>query len=261
MFLILKKIQEIDQKKFFINTYDQRELISKILHKLSLKKYSSFSCNYLYLGSIYYMLCDNIFYKSITLTDSVHLDGFAIGKIFKILYKRDIIDFTPKDFLDDILSFCLYNNKKVFIMGSYADENGIRLALKKIRNEYNGLNIEGIDGFSKSKNSLDIINLYKPDLLIVGLGLNTQEKWIYQNRNILKTKVIISVGNYIDILAGRVKYPAEVYKKLHIRWLRRIIKEPNRVWKRYLGGLIALILISLYHYLKGINHSNGKNEF
>lgn len=259
MFLNLKNIPEIDQKKFFINTYDQKELISKIIHKLSQNNIASFTCNYLYLGSIYYMLCDKKFYRSITYTDSVHLDGFAIGKIFRILYKKDICDFTPKDFLGDILRYCLYHNKKVFIIGSYA-ENGIIMALKSMRCKYKGLKIEGIDGFSKNKKSIEMINLFKPDLLVVGLGLNTQEKWIYQNRNILKAKVIISVGNYIDILAGRVNYPAEVYKNLHIRWLRRLIKEPNRVWKRYLGGSVSLSLIFIFHYLKSANYRNRKKD-
>ena len=244
-----KKINKIDQNKFFVNTPTQKIFLSKIKQRLVHKKTIPFICNYLYIGSIFFMFNNSKFYQAITSSDSVHLDGFAIGKITKILYQRQYEDFTPKDFLSKLLSFCEINQLKVFLLGSYPGEKGIEKALEKVSKEFPKLNIEGNNGFFKNNSELiKKINNFKPELLVVGLGLKKQEEWIQENKAQLNTNVIVSVGNYIDILAGRVKAPAAIYKKLHLRWLRRLVKEPKRLWKRYLGGIFYLTLIFISHY-------------
>ena len=250
MISIWEKITEIDQHKFFINTQNSNIFYKSVIGKLKQKCNSPYVCNYLYIGSIYYMFSDEIFFEAIKTTDSVHLDGFAIGKVANILYKDTYTDFTSTSFIDQVFKYCESDKKKVFILGSYPGVKGIESAISRVKDNYPKLTVQGMDGYQSDDLMIKKINLHKPDLLVVGLGLKKQENWVYQHKKLLKTKVVISVGNYIDILAGRVKKPAEIYQKLHIRWLRRVIKEPKRLWRRYLGGIFYLALIIGAHYLR-----------
>ena len=250
MISIWERITEIDQHKFFINTQNSNLFYKSVISKLKQKFSSPYVCNYLYIGSIYYMFSDEIFFHAIRTANSVHLDGFAIGQVAKILFKDNYTDFTPSSFIDQLFQYCDSNKKKVFILGSYPGIKGIEGAIGRVKDRFPQLTIQGMDGYQSDHLMIKKINLLRPDLLVIGLGLRKQEKWIYQHKKLLKTKVVISVGNYIDILACRVKKPAEIYQKLHIRWLRRVIKEPKRLWKRYIGGIFFLALIIAAHYTR-----------
>lgn len=73
------------------------------------------------------------------------------------------------------------------------------------------------------------INEVKPDIIFAGLGFPKQEIWIDANKNRLKGKVIIGNGGTMDILSGNAKRAPEVFQKLGLEWLYRLIKEPSRI--------------------------------
>lgn len=73
------------------------------------------------------------------------------------------------------------------------------------------------------------INEVKPDIIFVGLGFPKQEIWIDTNKKRLKSKVIIGNGGTMDILSGNAKRAPEVFQKLGLEWLYRLIKEPSRI--------------------------------
>ncbi len=76
---------------------------------------------------------------------------------------------------------------------------------------------------------IDEINSVKPDIIFVGLGFPRQEIWIDANRDKLNGKVIIGNGGVMDILSGNAKRAPEIYQKLGLEWLYRLIKEPSRI--------------------------------
>ncbi len=80
----------------------------------------------------------------------------------------------------------------------------------------------------------DDINRCAPDIVWICLGCPKQELWAARNRDYLNAKVILAVGQAVDILAGvRRRAPAWTHA-LGLEWMYRLIKEPGRLWKRYL---------------------------
>ena len=73
-----------------------------------------------------------------------------------------------------------------------------------------------------------------PDVLWVGLGTPKQERWMHEHRDKLRVPVVASVGAAFDFLSGR-RRQAPLWMREHgLEWLFRLLKEPRRLWRRYL---------------------------
>ena len=68
-----------------------------------------------------------------------------------------------------------------------------------------------------------------PDIVFVALGLPRQEKWIAQHINRFTKGLFIGVGGSFDVIAGEVERAPDIWIKLNLEWLYRIIKQPSRV--------------------------------
>ncbi len=77
---------------------------------------------------------------------------------------------------------------------------------------------------------VDEIENLNPDILLVGMGSEKQEKWIWKNREKFKNiGVCIGVGGTLDIWAGIKKRAPIFIQKIGLEWLYRALIEPKRV--------------------------------
>lgn len=67
-------------------------------------------------------------------------------------------------------------------------------------------------------------------LLLAGLG-EGQERFLYEHRAQLGTRVMIGVGGTLDVLAGAVKRMPRWTSQLGVEWLFRVLLDPRR-WRR-----------------------------
>jgi N-acetylglucosaminyldiphosphoundecaprenol N-acetyl-beta-D-mannosaminyltransferase len=73
------------------------------------------------------------------------------------------------------------------------------------------------------------------DVVWIGLGTPRQDYLVRQLAPLLDC-VVVPVGAAFDFLAGRV---GEAPASLHgsgFEWVHRLVKEPRRLWRRYLLG-------------------------
>jgi N-acetylglucosaminyldiphosphoundecaprenol N-acetyl-beta-D-mannosaminyltransferase len=112
------------------------------------------------------------------------------------------------------------------------------LLLQKIKNrariEYPNLKVGTYsppfkDEFSKedSKKMIEAVNLFKPDLLFIGMTCPKQEKWAYVNKETLQTKLICCIGGVFDWYAGNYKEIKKIWWTLRLGWLIRAIQRPE----------------------------------
>jgi N-acetylglucosaminyldiphosphoundecaprenol N-acetyl-beta-D-mannosaminyltransferase len=90
--------------------------------------------------------------------------------------------------------------------------------------------------FSEKENleMIHIINAFEADVVFVGMTAPKQEKWAFNHKNQIQTKTICAIGAVFDFYAGTVERPSAFWISLRLEWLIRLIKEPRRMWKRYL---------------------------
>ena len=92
------------------------------------------------------------------------------------------------------------------------------------------------------------IAAFKPHILFVGMGMPRQEVWIGQNLDALPDSVIFSVGAAFDYEAGVQSAAPRWMGPLGIEWLYRLVKDPQRLARRYLiepWGLADLIVADI----------------
>ena len=93
--------------------------------------------------------------------------------------------------------------------------------------------------FSEEDNQMMIqaINEANPDLLWIGMTAPKQEKWSYQHWNELYIHCHCgTIGAVFDFYAGTAKRAPQTWQEHSLEWLYRLLKEPKRMWRRYLIG-------------------------
>lgn len=93
--------------------------------------------------------------------------------------------------------------------------------------------------FSDEDNNAIIkaINDANPDLLWIGMTAPKQEKWTFQHWNELKIHCHVgTIGAVFDFYAGTAKRAPQWWQDHSLEWLYRLLKEPKRMWRRYVLG-------------------------
>ena len=84
---------------------------------------------------------------------------------------------------------------------------------------------------------IDAINEANPDLLWIGMTAPKQEKWTYQHWTDLKINCHVgNIGAVFDFYAGTIQRAPIWWQNHSLEWLYRLLKEPKRMWRRYIIG-------------------------
>lgn len=84
---------------------------------------------------------------------------------------------------------------------------------------------------------INAINDANPDLLWIGMTAPKQEKWTYKHWDELNISCHVgTVGAVFDFFAGTYQRAPLWWQEHSLEWLYRLIKEPKRMWRRYIIG-------------------------
>jgi N-acetylglucosaminyldiphosphoundecaprenol N-acetyl-beta-D-mannosaminyltransferase len=92
-----------------------------------------------------------------------------------------------------------------------------------------------------------------PDLLFVCFGAPKQEIWVAENCPSLPVGLTLPVGAAFDTLSGLRKRAPVWAQKTGTEWLYRLVKEPRRLWRRYLLGNPRFVWMTLLQRLKRVD--------
>ena len=101
--------------------------------------------------------------------------------------------------------------------------------------------------FSEEDNKaiIDAINAADPDLLWIGMTAPKQEKWTFSHWEELNIHCHVgTIGAVFDFFAGTVERAPVWWQRHGLEWLYRLLKEPKRMWRRYIIGN-ALFLFNI----------------
>lgn len=208
------------------------------------------------LNSIFIYYRNSVMRDFYNLADYIHIDGMALifmGKLLNLPCTREH-RVTYADWIWSLMAEATEKNWRVFYLGSkpgIADKGAA--ILKKT---YPSLQIATAHGYfslasdeSENQAIVEQIKVFQPHILMVGMGMPRQEKWIVENFADIKANIILPAGACIDYVAGEVATPPRWMGRVGIEWLYRLLTEPKRLWRRYLVEPWFIASIFLKEYL------------
>lgn len=187
---------------------------------------------------------DDLFAEALKNGDYLIPDGASIVKACKWLKCKS----QPKERIAgyDLFSMEMerLNRKggKCFFMGS--SEKVLELIKVRAATVYPNIIVEtysppykAVFNDEENKEIIRAINKANPDLLWIGMTAPKQEKWAYSHWDELEINCHVgTIGTVFDFFAGTHKRAPQWWQKNSLEWLYRLIKEPRRMWKRYIIG-------------------------
>ena len=68
--------------------------------------------------------------------------------------------------------------------------------------------------------------------------------------NKLNVKYMFGVGYAFDVLSGKASKTPKIIQEIGMEWFYRLIKDPMRLWKRYLYIVPAFLIIHFKDIIK-----------
>jgi N-acetylglucosaminyldiphosphoundecaprenol N-acetyl-beta-D-mannosaminyltransferase len=180
-------------------------------------------------------------------------DGIGLiyaGKIKKHPLKEKVGGY---DLSVNLLKMANDKGLKLYVVGG---KPGVaEAAMENVREKYPGIKIVGTQhGYFKGTHLgkkgheeeiavIEDINKHQPHILFVGFGAKKQELWIEYNKDLINANVIIGNGGTLDGLAGIVKRAPDIFIKLGLEWLYRLMKEPKRIKRQIVLPVFMLKVI------------------
>ena len=78
------------------------------------------------------------------------------------------------------------------------------------------------------------IEVSQAQIVWVGLSTPKQEKFAFELSKRVKVKFIITIGAAFDFHTGRLAQAPKWMQSAGLEWFFRLVKEPRRLWKRYI---------------------------
>lgn len=179
------------------------------------------------------------FKKALQGSDILLPDGMAIVAAVRLLSGKKIKKIAGADIHLHLLEELEKKEGSCFYLGS--SENTLQKIRERIALEYPNIKVQTFSPpykpeFSEADNKqmLEMVNVFKPDVLFVGMTAPKQEKWAFTHKEQLDAQIICSIGAVFDFYAGTVERPSSFWINLRLEWFIRLLKEPKRMWKRYL---------------------------
>lgn len=189
---------------------------------------------------------DENFDKALKCSDVLLPDGISVVWAIRMLTGKKLQKIAGADLFSYEMNRLNAEGGKCFFLGS-SDET-----LQKIHNkaaiEYPNVKVYSYSPpykteFSEQDNKqmIDAVNAVEPDVLFVGMTAPKQEKWAHSHFDELRAGHVCCIGAVFDFYAGNINRAPNWMIQLGLEWTYRLIKEPRRMWRRYLIGNIKFI--------------------
>lgn len=160
-------------------------------------------------------------------------DGIGIVKAANMLNIPLKERITGVEICQDLFQLLQKKRGSLYLFGAQKDVGeGL---VEKIQMQYPNINILGYtDGYVLEKDIVmqEIVQL-KPDVLLVALGIPSQELLIQRFYEKFEKGILIGVGGSFDVLSGKKKRAPKIFIKCNLEWLYRIMSEPKRIRRFY----------------------------
>lgn len=179
--------------------------------------------------------------RSATYRQSLHAfdyilpDGFGMCMAIQWLHgiAAERVSFDTTSLAPAIFDWACSRGLRIALVGGAP---GVADAARaRIGEHFPAIQVAGsFDGFGGLEIKARAVRQLEPDIVICGMGSGRQESFLLELKSQGWRGWGFTCGGYLDQLSqGMVYYPAWVNAS-NLRWAYRLVREPGRLWRRYL---------------------------
>ena len=179
--------------------------------------------------------------------DIIHADGQIVVFASKLLTSSAIPERTvTTDFIHDAFKAGAEHGLRFYLLGATEEVNAECVEI--LRATYPDAQIvgrrHGYFSIDEEDEIIDDVNLTCPDVVFVGLGVETEYAFSVRNRDRLNAGWIVTCGGCYNYVTGDYGRAPAWVQSAGFEWLYRLAKEPRRLFWRYaVTNPVALFLL------------------
>jgi N-acetylglucosaminyldiphosphoundecaprenol N-acetyl-beta-D-mannosaminyltransferase len=182
---------------------------------------------------------DRLFRNALKHSTMLVADGFPVVMAARFLKNKRIKKIAGADVFYFLLNYLNSNSLSCFFLGSSPaslEKIKARLSVEypNIRAGFYSPPFKEQFTAEESKKMIEEIRCFSPEVLFVGMTAPKQEKWVSAHINDIQAHIITCIGAVFDFYAQTKPRPSDFWIRNNLEWFRRLVKEPRRLWKRYL---------------------------
>lgn len=174
--------------------------------------------------------------------DLVYCDGAGVRLAAWLLGDGLPERITGADWLWHLNELAAREGWRLFLLGGApgvaeraAETLARRCGVRTVVGTHHGF-FDKTPGSAENQAVVAMINRLDPHICCVGLGMPRQERWILDNRPLLRANALIGQGAAFAYVAGDLARGPGWMTGHGLEWLARLAIEPRRLWRRYLLG-------------------------
>ena len=189
---------------------------------------------------------DQDFQRALQFSDVLLPDGISVVWAMRMLTGVKLQKIAGADLFHYEMERINEKGGKCFFLGS--TDTILQMIRSKAAKDYPNVEVHSYSPpykpqFSEEDNRemIKAVNAVEPDVLFVGMTAPKQEKWSFEHFNELKVGHVCCIGAVFDFYAGTVTRAPHWMINSGLEWAYRLIKEPRRMWRRYLIGNVKFV--------------------
>ena len=186
---------------------------------------------------------DGACHQALSADDVLLRDGSGMAILYRRLGLEPGLNMNGTDFIPRLLA--AYRGRRVAFWGTrqpYLDQ-----AVQRSATRFGVVPVSVHDGFASVDTYLQLASELQPELIVLGMGMPRQEVVAARLAATGGPCLIVCGGAILDFLGGKVSRAPEWLRRLGGEWLYRLLREPKRLFMRYVvGNPLFLLRILLY---------------
>ena len=186
---------------------------------------------------------DGACHQALSAADVLLRDGSGMAILYRRLGLEPGLNMNGTDFIPRLLA--AYRGRRVAFWGTrqpYLDQ-----AVQRSVAMFGVVPVSVHDGFASVDTYLQLAREQQPELIVLGMGMPRQEVVAARLAATGGPCLIVCGGAILDFLGGKVSRAPEWLRRLGGEWLYRLLREPKRLFMRYVvGNPLFLVRAWLY---------------
>lgn len=174
----------------------------------------------------------------------VNADGASVVWASRILGQPLPERVAGIDLFMRIVARAAETGDSVYFLG--ATDAVLESMLARFRREYPGLRVAGArNGYwDDDADVVAAVRKAAPTFLFLAIPSPRKEYWLNEHLSDLGVPFVMGVGGSFDVAAGKTRRAPVWMQRIGCEWMYRLAQEPQRMWKRYLRGNTAFVLLT-----------------